>query len=106
MTDGRCPIEEFLDRLPSKVAQKVLWVFELIRELDMIPSQYFKKLHGTYDLWECRIAQGGNIYRVFAFFEKGDLLILTHGIMKKTQKTSRDELRKAEQYKADWLQRR
>jgi len=106
MTTGRCPIEEFLDSLPSKVVQKVLWVFELVRELATIPGQYFKKLPGTDDLWECRISQGGNIYRVFAFFEKGDLVILTHGIMKKTEKTPTKELRKAEEYKADWLQRR
>ena len=106
MTNGRCPIEEFLDRLPSKVTQKLLWVVELIKELNMVPSQYFKKLPGTDDIWECRIAQGSNVYRLFAFFEKGDLVILTHGIMKKTQKTPPQELRKAEEYKADWLQRR
>jgi phage-related protein len=106
MSNGRCPIEDFLDRLPSNVAQKVLWVIKLIKELDMVPSQYFKKLPGTEDIWECRVGLGSNIYRLFAFFEKGDLLILTHGIAKKTQKTPQQEFRKAEEYKADWLQRR
>ncbi len=27
---GQCPVEEFLDSLPSKVAQKVTWVLKLI----------------------------------------------------------------------------
>jgi hypothetical protein len=38
--DGRCPVEEFLDRLPSKDAQKVAWVLRLIEDLDRIPAQY------------------------------------------------------------------
>ena len=71
-----------------------------------MPCQYLKKLVDTEELWECRIAQGGNIYRLFAFFESGDLVILTHGIMKKTQKTPSAEIRKAEEYRADWLRRR
>jgi len=41
---GQCPVAEFLDSLPSKVAQKVAWVLKLLQELDMVPGQYFKKL--------------------------------------------------------------
>jgi phage-related protein len=106
MSNGRCPIEDFLDDLPSKVAQKIMWVVGLVKELDVVPSQYLKKLPGTDDIWECRIVQGSNIYRLFAFFEKGGLVILTHGLVKKTQRTPPLEFRKAEEYKADWLQRR
>jgi phage-related protein len=105
-SSGRCPVEEFLDSLPSKVAQKVLWVVQLVRELDVVPGQYLRKLVDTDGLWECRIAQGGNIYRLFAFFESGDLVILTHGIMKKTQKTPPAEIRKADECRADWMRRR
>jgi hypothetical protein len=48
----RCPIEEFLDSLSGKQAQKVLWVLRLIQELDSVPSQYLKKLVNTDDIWE------------------------------------------------------
>jgi DNA-binding HxlR family transcriptional regulator len=34
----KCPIEEFLDSLSGKQAQKVLWVLSLIQELDIVPS--------------------------------------------------------------------
>jgi len=30
--DGRCPVQDFLDSLPSKVAQKIVWVLKLLKE--------------------------------------------------------------------------
>jgi hypothetical protein len=41
---GACPVEEFLDSLTGKQAQKVAWVLHLVEELDSVPVQYFKKL--------------------------------------------------------------
>jgi hypothetical protein len=41
---GNCPINEFLDSLPAKAAQKVTWVLGLLEDLDIVPSSYFKKL--------------------------------------------------------------
>ncbi len=35
---GKCPVEEFLDSLTAKQAQKVVWVLNLIEELDDVPS--------------------------------------------------------------------
>ena len=43
---GACPVEEFLDSLNGKQAQKVLWVLRAVRELPQVPKQYFKKLEG------------------------------------------------------------
>jgi len=40
--DGRCPLEEFLDSLQPKEAQKVLWVLRIIEEFKMVPTHYFK----------------------------------------------------------------
>ncbi len=103
---GHCPVEEFLDSLPSKAAQKVAWVLKLVRELDSIPSRYFKKLTDTNGLWECRVEHGGNIYRLFAFFDQGDIVVLTYGFAKKTQKTPRDQILRATQLRLDYLRRR
>ena len=44
---GRSPIEEFLDALSPKQAQKVAWVLTLVEELDMVPTQYFQKMPST-----------------------------------------------------------
>ena len=41
---GRKPIEDFLDQLPAKTAQKVTWVLKLIEDLERVPSKYFKKM--------------------------------------------------------------
>jgi phage-related protein len=81
------PVESFLDSLTGKQAQKVLWVLQLIEELDIVPRQYFKKLVDSEGIWEVRIQFGNDIFRLLGFFDGGNLLILTNGFAKKTQKT-------------------
>jgi hypothetical protein len=46
---GNSPITDFLDELPSKVAQKVVWVLKLIEDHDIVPKTYYKKLVNTDD---------------------------------------------------------
>ena len=59
-------------------------------------AELFKKLEGT-DIWEFRTLFSGIQYRLFAFWdtEERTLVIATHGIIKKTQKTPRKEIQKA-----------
>ncbi|KAB8334710.1 type II toxin-antitoxin system RelE/ParE family toxin [Scytonema tolypothrichoides VB-61278] len=102
----RCPIEEFLDSLSGKQAQKVLWVLRLIQELDSVPSQYLKKLVNTDDIWEVRVQVGNNTFRLLGFFEDNNLIVLTNGFAKKTQKTPSQEIELAEQRKRDYFSRK
>ncbi len=102
-SSGKCPVEELLDSLSGKAAQKVTWGLHLIEELEAIPEQYLKKL--ANDIWECRIQFGGNTYRVLCFFD-GSVVVLTHGFQKKTRKTPRIEIEKAESYRSDYTHRR
>ena len=104
--NGNCPVEEFLDSLTGKQAQKVLWVLQLIEELDGIPRQYFKKLVDGEGIWEVRIQFGNDIFRLLGFFDGGTLLILTNGFAKKTQKTPTQEIALAVRRKGDYLSRR
>jgi len=104
--DGKCPIQDFLDSLLGKVAQKVAWVLSLLEDLEVVPSTYFKKLVGTEEIWECRIQFASNAYRIFCFFEANSVVILTHGFAKKTQKTPQQEIERAEAYRRDYLKRR
>src|ERR1039458_2111229 len=76
---GACPVEEFLDSLNAKQAQKVLWVLRAVQELPRVPQQYFKKLEGRDDLWEVRAEFGGNAFRLLGFWDAGRLIILTNG---------------------------
>jgi phage-related protein len=102
---GRCPVEEFLDSLPPKAAQKVTWVLRLVQELDQVPTQYLKKLTAAEEIWECRIVFGGNTYRFLGFFQDRNLVVLTHGFIKKTQKTPPQEVAEALRLKADYIRR-
>lgn len=104
--DGKCPVQDFLDSLPGKVAQKVTWVLNLLEELDAVPSSYFKKLAGTEEIWECRIRFASNAYRIFCFFVDNSAVVLTHGFIKKSQKIPKSEIEKAEAYRRDFLKRR
>jgi phage-related protein len=105
-TDGKCPVQDFLDSLPGKVAQKIVWVLKLLEDLDVIPSSYFKKLIGTEEIWECRIQFGSNAYRVLCFFLDRSVIVLTHGFVEKSQKTPVHEIERAEAYRRDFLKRR
>ena len=103
--EGRCPVKEFLDSLDGKTAQKIVWVLNLLEDMDNIPSLYFKKLTGSDGIWECRIKYGSNIYRVFCFMQGNSSVVLTHGFIKKTQKTPASEIEMAEKYKYDFIKR-
>ena len=100
-----CPVEDFLDSLNSKQAQKVAWVLDLIRTLPRPPKQYFKKLVGT-ELWEVRTEFGGNAFRLIGFFDGENLIILTSGFTKKTQKTPKQEIKTAEHRMKDYFSRK
>jgi len=103
--DGKCPVQEFLDSLPGRVTQKIVWALRLLEDMDIVPASYFKKLAGTEDIWECRIQFGSNAYRIFCFFLNNSVL-LTHGFVKKSQKTPVGEIERAEAYRRDFFKRR
>jgi phage-related protein len=74
-----------------------------VEELAVIPTQYFKKLVNTDEIWEVRVQQGGNIFRLLGFFDGATLILLTNGFAKKTQKTPLEEIRLAEARKRDYF---
>lgn len=105
-SSGRCPVEEFLDSLASKQAQKVAWVLQLVEELDVVPSQYLKKLDGSEGIWEVRVRTGNNIFRILGFLDGNELVILNHAFQKKTQKIPLKDIRVAEKRKYDYFARK
>jgi hypothetical protein len=102
--DGKCPVKEFIDTLPGKVAQKIAWVLRLIETQEKIPKTYFKNLTGT-KIYECRIEFSGNIYRILGQFYQGRFILLTNGFQKKTQKTPKDEIELCNRRMADQIKR-
>ncbi len=86
---------EFLDKIDKKAREKIL--FNIGKAKAKTDNTLFKKLNS--DIWEFRTLYKKKQYRLFAFWDKTDnkvtIVIATHGILKKTQKTPKKEIDKA-----------
>lgn len=63
--------------------------------MQRVPKKYFKHLEGTKGLYEIRIEVGNNIFRIFSFFDRGNIVMLGNAFQKKTPKTPKKEIEKA-----------
>lgn len=93
---------DFYDAQTSEVQKKIDWVIGLVRTLPVIPVKFFKHLEGTGGLYEIRIKVGSDIYRIFCCFDKGSLVLLFNGFQKKSDKTPKKEIEKAEKLKQQY----
>ena len=94
---------EFLENLDEKVRDKIYYN---IRKCQVVnDNELFKKLNEL--VWEFRTLYNGKSYRLFSFWDKSDgnetLVIATHGILKKSQKTPSKEIHKAEEIRKIYL---
>jgi phage-related protein len=87
--------EDFFTKQVQKVKDKILWTLLLIEELQQVPEAYLKHLEGTNRLYEIRVQQGSDIFRIFCFFDEGQIVVLSNGFQKKTQKTPKQEITRA-----------
>ena len=76
----------------------------MIEEIQNIPETYLKHIKGTDGLYEVRVQVGSNIFRIFCFFDEGQLVVLMNGFQKKTQKTPKTEIEKALKIKSEYEQ--
>lgn len=93
---------DFLNSLNEKVKEKIM--FNINKSKYVIDNELFKKLKGS-DIWEFRTKYSGSIYRIFAFWdtENDTLVVTTHGIIKKTQKTPSKEIKRAEDIRIEYF---
>ncbi len=93
----------FLQSIPPQAKKKVLYNVWRVAEGEK-NSELFKKLKNS-DIWEFRTLYDGTAYRLFAFWDEGSraLVLATHGIIKKTQKTPNKEIVKAETIRKQYL---
>jgi len=69
----------------------------------MVPKKYFTHMEDLEGLFEIRVEVGSNIFRVFSFFDEGNLVILLNGFQKKSQKTPKNEIELAEKLKKEYF---
>ena len=86
----------------DKVQDKIIWTFDLIEDLQRIPETYLKHIENTEGLFEIRVQSGSDIFRIFCFFDQGQLIVLANGFQKKTQKTPKKEIEKALKIKTEY----
>ena len=93
---------EFYAAQTKGVQEKIDYVFTVIRTVDKVPRKFLDHMEGTDGIYEIRIEYGSNIYRVFCYFDKGNLVVLFNGFQKKTQKTPKKEIEKAIKIKNEY----
>ncbi|PWJ55527.1 phage-related protein [Dyadobacter jejuensis] len=94
---------DFLDKLDDKTRGKIY--YNIKKSQFVNDNNLFKKLNDF--IWEFRTLYNGRAYRLFSFWDKTDgketLVVATHGILKKNQKTPPKEIKKAEEIRKEFL---
>ena len=95
---------EFMSSLDAKSRKKIYYNLDKAKFIN--DPKLFEKLDG--DIWYFRTKFLKIQYRIFAFWDKTNnmdtLVIATHGIIKKTQKTPKAEINKAERIRKEYFE--
>lgn len=95
--------QAFLENLGEKERNKIYYNIRKAQHIN--DNELFKKLNDN--IWEFRTLYNSKAYRLFAFWDKSKknntVVISTHGILKKTQKTPTKEIEKAENIREEYL---
>ncbi len=107
-TDGDSnPIVEFLLTLSPKEQAKILREIDLLEKFGFsLQMPHVKKMAGTDDLWELRVKQSSNNFRVFYFHYIDNKFVLLHAIRKTTKKTPKKDITLALKRKDQYKQRK
>lgn len=93
----------FIGSLPERAADKMRYNIHRVIKGER-NKELFKKLENT-EIWEFRTLYNKTAYRLFAFWDRAEetLVVATHGIIKKTQKTPRKEIVRAEAFMKEYF---
>lgn len=98
--------KDFYLKQSLAIRKKIDWTLLVLRNTRIVPKKFLKNLTNTDGLWEVRISAGNGIFRIFCFFDKGNLIILLSGFQKKAQKTPKNEIKRAERLKKEYYENR
>lgn len=96
-------VVDFLDKIDTKTREKIYYNIKKAQYVN--DKDLFKKLNEV--IWEFRTLYNSKAYRLFAFWDNSKtqdtLVVATHGILKKTQRTPPKEIKKAEIIRKEYL---
>jgi len=87
-------MEFYLEQKPN-VQEKIEFVFRIIRQVERVSKKFLDHMEGSNGLYEIRVEVGSNIFRIFCCFDEGKVVVLFNGFQKKTQKTPKNVIDKA-----------
>jgi phage-related protein len=102
--NDKVPRIEFLNRLSIRERARVFASIEKLVELKtagISPKENLSK-HLRDGIFELRVRFENRIARSFYFYESERKLIFTHGFVKKTQKTPKEEIARAKAIRQSW----
>lgn len=96
-------VKQFLDSIDEKSRETIIYnIWKSQRTND---KELFKKLQD--EIWEFRTKYNKTYFRLFAFWDKTNkentIVVSTHGIIKKTDKTPKMEIEKAERLRQQYF---
>jgi phage-related protein len=94
---------EFYKEQDKKIQEKIEYVLDLVRYEKQVPVKFFKYLESSDGIYEIRIITTFKSIRILCFFDDGQLVVLTNGFIKKTDKTPSSEIKKAQKMKKDYF---
>ena len=95
--------KDFKRRLPKSTLAKIYQVFMYIMTVDIIPTKFLKAIKGVEGLYEIRVEDSGNIYRIFCCFDQGNLVVLFNAFQKKSTKTPTEEIERAKRIMKEYF---
>ena len=98
------PAKTFIIDLEKKMRAKMLRTIETLEDKGNHLREPYSK-HLDDGIFELRAKVGSDISRVMYFFVINHEIILTHGFIKKSQKTPKGEIERAKKYRKDYLER-
>ena len=98
--------KEFKKVQPRRVLNKIYQVFLYIMTLQVVPVTFLKRVEGVPVLFEIRMEESGNIYRIFCCMDEDCLVILFNAFQKKTQKTPQRELERAKRIMNEYYKKK
>jgi phage-related protein len=97
--------EKFVDNIEISARKKM---FYAIRKTKIrVFGDWFEKIKSSKDIFEFRVKDSNKFFRLFAFWdstgETETLIVCTHGLIKKSNKTPKKDIEKAEMIKEKYF---
>lgn len=101
-TNGDAPFIDFYNKQSKKMQMRILSCIDILKYKGNMISMPLSKKVDDY-IYELRIVQGNNYSRVLYFFYINKTIVITNGFIKKSNKLPRNEIKKANSYRNEWI---